>query len=530
MQESPTKQLSALVGPSLLEREGPFRPYVPDLPAYKVESQAEAKKTDRENNEDTDEVIPSVLESKESDTDHCKSKVTKNVYDKDLGNSDNDGSLDMCDQNNDDSSEMNDQDNEKEAEIKFEMDPKKEIESEEDIKDGEDSEEEEREDIKDGEDSEEDEGEETDDELDDFDDANELRSFIKGMENDIVESKSKDQNEVKEEVVSSPTQDQQPKRGRPAVLKRPIKCEVCNKTFKKNATFIMHMNAHNGIKPFACQHCDFETARNQKLTQHIRRRHPEEYVPFERSPKKEGVGYLFMCEHCPKTFTRKMHLTDHMRIHNGTMFSCDQCDFSTTRLNILHNHISSKHEEHTFLCDQCDRTFGLKKTLDQHTKTVHEKGDPNTKVVPRTHYCDQCGAECTSWAKLKNHERFKHELDGECNICGIKMETESKFGMHMKTHEIGYKAPIPHDYPCRFPGCSNVYSSRGGLRKHKMSHTGERPFECDICHKTFRQKVNMESHRRIHTGEKPNICTICGQAFTQASALRSHMSKHNSIV
>ena len=86
MQESPTKQLSALVGPSLLEREGPFRPYVPDLPVYKVKSQAETKKTDRENNEDTDEVTPSVLESKESDTDHGKSNVTQYLYDKDLGN------------------------------------------------------------------------------------------------------------------------------------------------------------------------------------------------------------------------------------------------------------------------------------------------------------------------------------------------------------------------------------------------------------------------------------------------------------
>ena len=67
------------------------------------------------------------------------------------------------------------------------------------------------------------------------------------------------------------------------------------------------------------------------------------------------------------------------------------------------------------------------------------------------------------------------------------------------------------------------------LVTHKRSHSGEKPFECDVCQKSFTQSNNLEFHRRTHTGERPFECGICKRRFTQSCNLQRHKrNKHNS--
>ena len=62
----------------------------------------------------------------------------------------------------------------------------------------------------------------------------------------------------------------------------------------------------------------------------------------------------------------------------------------------------------------------------------------------------------------------------------------------MSSPEVVYK------YRCTHNGCPKGYNSKMNLIIHERKHTGQKPFECQICHKTFPSNGNLKKHLGIH--------------------------------
>lgn len=50
--------------------------------------------------------------------------------------------------------------------------------------------------------------------------------------------------------------------------------------------------------------------------------------------------------------------------------------------------------------------------------------------------------------------------------------------------------------------CGKYYQNKAKLERHKLIHSGIKPFECEICKKRFNQKANLKSHMVTHVKDQ----------------------------
>ena len=224
-----------------------------------------------------------------------------------------------------------------------------------------------------------------------------------------------------------------------------------------------------------------------------------------------------VCHICAKKFQTKKYMLLHKKSHTQT-FNCEPCGIQYSLEPSLKRHLDTIHTENPrYVCPHCNKKNGGKNEHEKHIKT-HDVDSFYTFA------CPQCKKICKTEDSVKKHIKYIHTnpKDKECSVCHQKFAYSSYLLAHISNvHRV---KPLEEFFYCNL--CDQKLKSATTLRIHKRMHTGEKPFKCEACEKTFRQHTHRRSHTlKAHIELSKSSCTICSLEFND---INRHMNRMHS--
>ncbi|NXQ46058.1 ZBT41 protein, partial [Catharus fuscescens] len=237
-------------------------------------------------------------------------------------------------------------------------------------------------------------------------------------------------------------------------------------------------------------------------------------------------------------------------------------------------------------CTFCGRSFCYKKSLENHLAKAHrplslerkhglkmvEKASFSTRRSTRSRKCpakfdisdnesgdaSDSNLEKVSSDKETSERSEFEDSESECNVdedgqeeemSGEDSESEEQSEKEQNDAEEGSEtvdsvgnipeglAPVIIQTSSKkllqCPKCDKKFDRIGKSKyeSHTRVHTGEKPFECDICHQRYSTKSNLTVHRKKHSSDtdfhkKEHKCPYCNKLHASKKTLAKHVKFH----
>ena len=81
---------------------------------------------------------------------------------------------------------------------------------------------------------------------------------------------------------------------------------------------------------------------------------------------------------------------------------------------------------------------------------------------------------------------------------------------------------------CRCPLCDYVTADHNSMRRHRMRHTGDKPYQCPHCNYACIQAVSLKLHLKSkHPGsDRCYSCNKCPYRSVNKTLYTNHMRDH----
>lgn len=254
-------------------------------------------------------------------------------------------------------------------------------------------------------------------------------------------------------------------------------------------------------KTFTCELCGLRLTTKESRRRHILSKHIKERTNI--------------CNECGRAFIFKFALKSHKATHADTAKFVCICGQSFSIRSSYNDHVRRIHQAAPnvkYQCQLCFKEFGERATLRIHLISVHK---------PKTIAClhKGCPKLFSTIGLMRSHYRYHLKQKFACDECGQVFSTEA----YMYKHRLSHSGIRP--YVCI--DCGKSYLSMSHLNKHRrVAHSTVRPFQCSMCGKCYKTKDQLTFHENSHRGEKPFKCEICGYATAYRNTYYAHRKNH----
>lgn len=358
-------------------------------------------------------------------------------------------------------------------------------------------------------------------------------------------------------------------------------CDFCDKKFRFQSSLIVHRRQHTGEKLFKCTNCEFSCLRAKKLKRHMKlHESPEDQKSnsgsdgdqmHDEDSDKEDDDEDEENEDIEENEDEEEELDDEEEDEmdedeNEEDFDDEAEDLSVSSSKMMRHHRPTSASLVGELMDK----FGLSNIAqysEAYKQALQESGnalkmhltskdrDNNNSAPPimngmpaalrlREEFQKNLMAQNPNHMPMFNpfenpfdQSAKRMKLDGENGWWGLpglhrgsslfedlKSKVSQGGGNHMMTSPLMKKESRRND-TCEY--CGKVFKNCSNLTVHRRSHTGEKPYKCELCSYACAQSSKLTRHMKTHgrMGKDVYKCRFCDMPFSVPSTLEKHMRK-----
>lgn len=134
-----------------------------------------------------------------------------------------------------------------------------------------------------------------------------------------------------------------------------------------------------------------------------------------------------------------------------------------------------------------------------------------------------------------NNSTAQNENEGifSCGVCGKMFPDDVQLRNHETQHgtftggvSTGVEL-VAVDGPTMISHPQSRFQENGLPADNRKRERTRRHVACDLCGKVFRDVYHLNRHKLSHSGEKPYACPVCGLRFKRKDRMSYHVRSHD---